>query len=435
VSAEFEILPIDITEAVITLEAYSFIYTGSAVKPEINSFTVRRDGKNLTVTDFDGLEIAYSNNTAVGTGKITVSGISGEGYTGSISKSFTIAGSSLENATVKVEDGEYTGKSVEPEYTVSIAGRTLTAGVDYQAVFSNNVNAGEQAILTITGKGNYSGSKTQSFAISPKKISEAVVTVDSARYTGSALTPDVDVVVDGVTLVADKDYVLSYNDNIDVTTGVDKASVVVTGKGNYQGTVTEEFDITARDIALTQLQDIEAVVYTGSAIEPKVSVSDGTQTLVEGKDYTVSYKDNVAVTENAVAIVTGKGNYTGQVTKIFVIEEADIKAAVVTGIKESSVYTGQYITFPKIKVTLDGDTLVNGTDYTVTYTSNKDVTEKASVIITGVGNYAGSLIKTFAITQKSLTDDDLYIGEIPGQIYTGYALEPDVAVTYGTLIM
>lgn len=148
------------------------MYTGTAVKPVINSFTVKRAGKTVTVTDFDNLEISYSSNTNVGTGKVTIKALEGEGFTGSVSKTFAIVGASVDNASVKVGNGVYTGEAVTPDHTVTLGGRTLVEGRDYRADYSNNVNVTDSAVLTITGMGNYSGSTTARFKISARNLAE-----------------------------------------------------------------------------------------------------------------------------------------------------------------------------------------------------------------------------------------------------------------------
>ena len=61
----------------------------------------------------------------------------------------------IAQAVVDVEDHVYTGSAVKPAYTVTLDGKKLTAGTDFNVVFSNNVNVGTAAILTVTGTGNY----------------------------------------------------------------------------------------------------------------------------------------------------------------------------------------------------------------------------------------------------------------------------------------
>ena len=82
--------------------------------------------------------------------------------------------------------------------------------------------------------------------------------------------------------------------------------------GNYTSSVTKNFKIVAKDIKNVTVQDITDQVYTGTAIEPNVSVMDGSTKLVENKDYTVAYENNVEK-GNATIKLAGKGNYTGNV--------------------------------------------------------------------------------------------------------------------------
>ena len=340
-SAKFNINPVDISDGQIALDASEYMYTGTAVKPVINSFTVKRAGKTVTVTDFDNLEISYSSNTNVGTGKVTIKALEGEGFTGSVSKTFAIVGASVDNASVKVGNGVYTGEAVTPDHTVTLGGRTLVEGRDYRADYSNNVNVTDSAVLTITGMGNYSGSTTARFKISARNLADADITVASARYTGDPLTPAVTVSLGGTALVEDRDFTVSYSDNVNVTTDTDKAGVTITGIGNYTGTAVEKFDIAARDISLAEIKDIDRQNYTGNAVTQKLTVVDGQRELVAGRDYTVSYKNNVEVTTAAVAVITGKGNYSGTASKLFAIGGADIADADITGIKDSVTYTGK----------------------------------------------------------------------------------------------
>lgn len=59
----------------------------------------------------------------------------------------------------------YTGKAVTPAVTVKYGSTTLKSGTDYTLTWSNNVNVGTKAKVTITGKGNYTGSVAKTFSI------------------------------------------------------------------------------------------------------------------------------------------------------------------------------------------------------------------------------------------------------------------------------
>lgn len=59
-------------------------------------------------------------------------------------------------------------------------------------------------------------------------------------------------------------------------------------------------------------------VHTGTAITPKITLMDGTTTLIEGTDYTLDYENNIA-SGNAKIIITGIGNYEGTLNQEFTI--------------------------------------------------------------------------------------------------------------------
>ena len=135
----------------------------------------------------------------------------------------------------------YTGAAIRPAVKVVSRGRTLDAGTDYIVSYSSNTNAGTAKVV-VKGQGRYKGSKTFTFAINKQAISKASVTITkSAVYTGKAITPAVKVTCGKRTLTAGKDYRVAYSSNKDFG----KAKVVIMGIGNYSGTQTKYFDITA----------------------------------------------------------------------------------------------------------------------------------------------------------------------------------------------
>lgn len=94
--------------------------------------------------------------------------------------------------------------------------------------------------MTITGKGNYTGTVTKSFAISPASLAEGKISeVGEQSYTGAAITPEITVTLGDKALVKDTDYTAAYTDNVNAGTAV----ITVTGKGNYAGTLTQSFAI------------------------------------------------------------------------------------------------------------------------------------------------------------------------------------------------
>ena len=182
---------------------------------------------------------------------------------------------------------------------------------------------------------------------------------------------------------------------------VDKAaSIGVKGSKHKECTVCKKILETAEIPALSRISISKASVtlstsiyaYDGKAKKPGVTVKLNGKTLKNGTDYTVSYSNNTKV-GTAKVTIKGKGNYTGSVSKTYSIKN-NFKKATISGISNKS-YTGKNIT-QSITVKYNGKTLKKGTDYTVSYSSNKNI-GTATVKITGKGSYTGTITKTFKI--------------------------------------
>ena len=139
-----------------------------------------------------------------------------------------------------------------------------------------------------------------------------VATIANQTYTGKAITPKPTVKVGSTTLKLNTDYTLSYKNNVNAGT----ATVTVTGKGAYTGSVSKTFKIARASISGATVSAIAEQGYTGSAIKPTPTVKLGSMTLKKDTDYALSYKANTKV-GTATVTVTGKGNYTGTKSATF----------------------------------------------------------------------------------------------------------------------
>ena len=178
------------------------------------------------------------------------------------------------------------------------------------------------------------------------------------------------------------------------------ASIGVKGSMHKECTVCKKVLETAEIPALSRISISKASVtlststyaYDGKAKKPGVMVKLNGKTLKNGTDYTVSYSNNTKV-GTAKVTITGKGNYTGSVSKTYSIKN-NFKKATISGISNKS-YTGKNIT-QSITVKYNGKALKKGTDYTVSYSSNKNI-GTATVKVAGKGSYTGTITKTFKI--------------------------------------
>ena len=155
----FSITPIKMTSAIISKTKMT--YTGSPFEPSV---TVKR--KNTVLIKDTDYTVVYKNNINAGTAKVIVKGKGN--YTGTITKTFTIAPVKILKVSLSDYSLPYTGKERKPIPTVTTKVNgvlvTLTKGQDYTVKYENNVDVGT-ATVTIKGTGNYSGTITKSFKI------------------------------------------------------------------------------------------------------------------------------------------------------------------------------------------------------------------------------------------------------------------------------
>jgi hypothetical protein len=155
-------------------------------------------------------------------------------------------------------------------------------------------------------------------ALSRISISKASVTLSTSiyAYDGKAKKPGVTVKLNGKTLKNGTDYTVSYSNNTKVGT----ATVKITGKGNYTGSVSKTFKI-KNNFKKATVSGISTKAFTGKNITQSITVKYNGKTLKKGTDYTVSYSNNKKV-GTATVKITGKGSYTGTITKTFKINPA-----------------------------------------------------------------------------------------------------------------
>lgn len=212
-------------------------YTGSALTPKP---TITFGGRTLTASDYS---ISYKNNTNVGTATVTITGTGN--YKGTKETTFKINAKTLpSNPVLSVTSYTYDGKAKTPGVTVKDGTKTLVNGTDYTVKYSNNVNVGT-ATVTVTGKGNYTGSKSTNFKINAapagKSIASATVTTSQMirNANGKPLVPSITVKYGSTTLKNGTDYSVEYYLNGKGSPVSPKAAgsytIKVKGKGNYSG--------------------------------------------------------------------------------------------------------------------------------------------------------------------------------------------------------
>lgn len=365
----------------------SATYNGKAQKPAV---TVKYNNyKFKNGTDYT---LSYKNNTKIGTATVTVKG-KGK-LSGTKSVTFKINAKPIKNAVITYNNSlTYNGSTLSPAVTVKYGNATLKKNTDYTVAYSNNVNAGTGTI-TITGKGIYGGSVKKTFTIKKLGISATAVSGTGNKvYTGSAIKPVPAVKAGGRTLKNGTDFTVSYKNNTEPGT----ATLIVNGKGNYSGSVSKTFKITARAINDVEVT-VPDTVFTGEQVRPDVVVSYGSYQFISDSDYTLSFKDNVNI-GTASVVVTGKNHLSGSRTVTFPIEKADISSTEIA--VKNATFTGSAIK-SDVDVRLGNVTLKEGTHYTLSYKNNVNA-GTAQVAISGKGSLEGAVTMSFTIAKADIS--------------------------------
>lgn len=307
----------------------NFIYNGSQ---QIPTLTVTFDGAAL-VKDKDytlAITSADGTDTSAGTkaGEVTIT-LTGKGnFKGTKNDvTYTIQPKTVTANMLTLTGGPftYTGTPHTPDVTVT-DGTTLTTGTDYDDIsYTDHISAGE-ARVSVTGKGNYTGTASKNFTIAKaaaptitwptatglaygSPLSASALAGGSTEYGSFAWsTPDF------IPTVTNSGYEVRFTPSADTA-------------NNYQAispaTETVQIAVTAKRISGFTVDAIDPLTYTGVAQTPVVAVKDGVTTLISGADYDVTYSDNTSAGTAAVAI-EGKGNYTGTMSKNFTIERRPV---------------------------------------------------------------------------------------------------------------
>ena len=458
--AAYRIVPVNISAAEIAPISPCLLKNGKA-EPALKA-TFK--GSAL-VADRD-YTVAYTNNKKVGTASVVIKGKGN--FTGERTVSFKIAKGELGDYNVRSKRAVYlfNGKAVTPRIFVSAkdGGDVPREGVDYKVTYANN-NAVGTGHATVSGMGDYIGSKTVDFAIADAIDLNAYcsVHVPDAFYTGNEVCPTADVRLKtesheeaygngGVSRSEDapvegRDYTVSYEGNINPG----MATAIVTGRGRYKGQVRTQFHVLRKgDFSLSDCNVLinlptnadnfsyaekggkYSFMYTGSAIEPTVSVSlfNDSGVYVElrnGADYEVSYRSNTEP-GSATVVVRGINGLSGSQTIGFnIVRKLSVADLALSKYDfEQSVYQLKpgFALAPKLR---RSPSFVEGADYKLSY-ANCDKVGTGLVTVTGIGRYTGSTVVEIPIVESLGHPllSDCKFGKIIDQVYTGSEIYPSV---------
>ena len=387
----------------------------SNVSYSAKGINVQADAYQGTITDKDEVVIEdasgnvvtsnYDITTTPGTLTITGQSINSKKEDGTDDLAY-------KGVTVTAPDNTvYNGQSQKLKPTVKDANNNpLTEGSDYELEYSKDTTNVGTVIVTIKGKGNYSGTVTTTYQITPAPIKEedetdtprfTISEIDSVVYNGTS-QKQAPVIKDGdKELKEGQDYKLTYSED---TTNAGEITVTIEGLGNYAGKVTKTYSILQKQVTVTVKDNSK--VYGSKDPELKVNVNG----YVEGEADKISYLvsrdagEDVGKYDIVANGETSQGNYLVEyVPATFTItsqsissEDKDSYGNVEIGGLNPVVYNGT--SQKQAPVIKDGDKeLKEGQDYKLTYSEDTTNAGEITVTIEGLGNYAGKVSKTYTI--------------------------------------
>ena len=316
------------------------------------------------------------------------------------------------------------------------AANTYPMGLKVSDFTNNNTNYSSVTFVVNDG----------SLVINPKSIIPDGPNIPDEKKTGIEVTNPEDSIYDGLphvnpltvtdtktgaALVRDTDYTLTYSSDV---INVGTVDVTVNGIGNYAGEFKKSYKITPREYTVTT--ESAKKVYDGTALtaggkiegivdgEVVVVHTTGSQTDVGSTPNTYKLEWKKASSKNYKLKEDSIGTLTVTEQTIDPGEDPDKPNPNYSGVTinnpSNSVYDGKEHKWSPAVTDKEGNALVEGTDYEVTYSTSDftNVTGTITVTITGIGNYTGTVTRTYEITPKAYT----VTTESAKKVYDGTAL-------------
>ena len=340
--------------------------------------------------------------------------------------------------------------SITEGSTYAEADFTFNGNAEVKATEANTYPMGLKASDFTNNNTNYSSVtfvvNDGSLVINPKSIIPDGPNTPDEKKTGIEVTNPEDSIYDGLPhvnpltvtdtktktdLEENKDYTLSYSKDV---INVGTVEVNVKGIGNYTGEFTKTYKITPKEYTVTT--DSAKKVYDGTALtaggkiegivdgEVVVVHTTGSQTEVGSTPNTYKLEWKKASSKNYKLKEDSIGTLTVTEQTIDPGKDPDNPNPNYSGVTinkpSNSVYDGKEHKWSPAVTDKEGNALVEGTDYTVEYSTSdfRNVTGTITVTITGIGNYTGTVTRTYEITPKAYT----VTTESAKKVYDGTAL-------------
>ena len=414
------------------------VYDGLEHKEELEVKDIFRDVILSAGIDYD---VEYSTKDFTNVGKITIT-ITGKGnYTGTFDRTYEITPATL-TVTTPSANKVYDGTPLTAEGTISgfvnkETATFTTTGSQTEVGSSSNTYSIE---WNGTAKSsNYKISETVGTLTVTENENEIVVTTKHSSYTYDGLAHGTEVTVSNLPKGYSLDKATSSATATDVTTVIEATCDTLVIKNAEGKDVTNNLkitkvpgSITITPATLTVTTPSANKVYDGTPLTADGTISGfvnketatftttGSQTEVGNSKNTYSIKWNGTAKSTNYQISEAVGTLTVTQQSIDPEDPENNYNGVTINNPSNSVYDGKEHKWSPAVTDKEGNALVEGTDYEVTYSTSdfRNVTGTITVTITGIGNYTGKVTRTYEITPKAYT----VTTESANKVYDGTAL-------------
>ena len=416
------------------------VYDGN---PHQEVLVVRDAELDKTLKSGKDYDVYYSTKDFTNVGEITITITAKGNYVGAVNKTYSIT---KRQVTLTSEGGSkpYDGTPLtRPNVTVGGDGFVTDEVTSVQAIGtvtevkdSPVTNAIEYTVGTKFNINNYEISMTEgTLSITPKSINPddqnmSVSDPQGHVYDGLEHKEELEVkdIFRDVILLAGTDYDVEYSTKD--FTNVGKITITITGKGNYTGTFDRTYEITPATLTVTTPSANK--VYDGTPLTADGTISGfvnketatftttGGQTEVGNSKNTYSIKWNGTAKSTNYEISEAVGTLTVTQQSIDPEDPDNNYNGVTINKPSNKVYDGKEHKWSPAVADKEGNALVEGTDYTVEYSTSDftNVTGTITVTISGIGNYTGKVTRTYEITPKAYT----VTTDSANKVYDGTAL-------------
>ena len=413
------------------------IYDGLEHKEVLEVKDIYRNVVLSAGTDYD---VAYSTTDFTNVGKITIT-ITGKGnYTGTFDRTYEITPATL-TVTTPSANKVYDGTPLTAEGTISGFVNKETA--TFTTIGSQTEVGSSSNTYSIEWNGtakssNYKISETVGTLTVTENENEIVVTTKHSSYTYDGLAHGTEVTVSNLPKGYSLEKAASSATATDVTTAIEATCDTLVIKNAEGKDVTNNLkitkvpgSITITPATLTVTTPSANKVYDGSPLTADGTISGfvnnetatftttGSQTEVGNSKNTYSIKWNGTAKSTNYQISEAVGTLTVTQQSIDPEDPDNNYNGVTINKPSNKVYDGKEHKWSPAVADKEGNALVEGTDYTVEYsTSDFRNVGIIEVIITGIGNYTGTVTRTYEITPKAYT----VTTESAKKVYDGTAL-------------